>query len=212
VSILARTVFMGLTLAAGCARQLPPPAIPPPGAPALTLPQLDKERGRVVVDVVDGPTNVYRVDRAQADVRTIGTSEYASSTRGAQALCTSPCAVDLVPGRYTLGFPTRGTPTLLEIDDVDLGHSSVGYRRSLGQYERGGGGLVLGLLGATFGGMAVITGLALLPVGLAADIDGMALAGGITLVAGAILTTLGILAIDAGRTTQQPGSAIRFAL
>jgi hypothetical protein len=77
--------------------------------------------------------------------------------------------------------------------------------------KRRGGGRTLGIIATAVGGSALVTGTALLPIGIAKDIDAMTAAGGIPLGTGAVLLTLGILALRATADTYQPGSSNHFA-
>ena len=181
----------------------------------MTVPdmgELPEGHGRVVVDVVDGPTQVMRITTASVVVGMDKDRPILASSQSTEPLCVTPCAVDLPLGRHVLAFPTRGGRGMIEMDHIDVhGHPTV-YRRALGRAEPAGAGLVLGILGATFGGMSMITGIVLLPVGLANDSGGMALAGGITLGVGAALVALGVLGIAGDPRTEQPGNAIQFDL
>jgi hypothetical protein len=206
-------VLLVALLAAGCVQQIPPPATPDPVPPLVEdLPPVEEGNGRVIVDVVDGPTDVMAFMRHSLVVEVDKGKTLTASSVSTETLCTSPCAVDLPLGRHTLAFPTRGGRGRLEVGQVDVGAVPTVYRRALGSYESAGAGLVLGILGVTFGGMSAITGMVLLPVGLANENDGMTLAGGITLGVGALLTTVGIIGIAVSPSTEQPGASIQFVL
>jgi hypothetical protein len=86
------------------------------------------------------------------------------------------------------------------------------YRRALGARRSGGAGFVLGVLGATFGGISLATGAALFPVGLATDKSGLTTSGAITLGVGAVLTALGIWAIAENPALEQPGAGAHYDL
>lgn len=86
------------------------------------------------------------------------------------------------------------------------------YRRALGWGKSGGAGGALGILGATFGGCSFATGAALLPVGLATDKSGLTASGAITLGVGALLTALGVWAINANPRFEQPGVGAQYEL
>ena len=85
------------------------------------------------------------------------------------------------------------------------------YRPALGRQERGGAGVILGILGASLGGMSLVTGAALLPVGLAKDNPGLTFAGEITLAAGAVVTALGIWGITNDPFVEQAGAGYGVA-
>jgi hypothetical protein len=69
-----------------------------------------------------------------------------------------------------------------------------------------------GILATSFGGMSMITGAALLPIGLAKDEGGFTTAGAITLSAGAVAVAIGIWALRRGASIERPGSANHFQL
>ncbi len=142
-----------------------------------------------------------------------GTMRYRLGGAEEQMCPSTPCFVDLPEGNVLLQFPVIGADWVEpEIVHVDRGTSV--YRRSLSVYtDETGGVRVLGILGTSIGSAAFITGLALLPVGLGDDeSDGLAIAGGITLGAGAALLALGIWMIYADSPTYRPGTAIHFDL
>ena len=86
------------------------------------------------------------------------------------------------------------------------------YRRSLSVYEGNTGALrTMGIIGTSVGGAALITGIVLLPIGLADDSDGLTTAGGLTLGLGAAVMTLGILAIRRDSPTYRPGASNHFS-
>lgn len=131
-----------------------------------------------------------------------------------EPLCaTSPCVLDLTPGNLLLGFPVAGDDHPLEIELVHVGEEATVYRRSLSHYRRNKGALwVLGIISTSVGGASFLTGMSLLPPGLSDGNDGLTIAGAATLGGGALLVTLGILAIRADSPTYRPGSAIHFPL
>jgi hypothetical protein len=125
--------------------------------------------------------------------------------------CRTPCVLDAPLGHALLAFPMRGWRQV-EVDDVLVSPTPSLYRRALGWGRSGGGGLALGVLGATFGGCSLATGAALLPVGLATDKSGLTISGAITLGVGAVLTALGIWAIDTHPKSEQPGAGAQYDL
>lgn len=198
-----------------CVRQLPPAPIPaptlPPGADAGPP---AAGRGRLIVDVVDGPAPVQRVQMRATPLdhgrgrRTFQFSE------GFEPLCPqSPCVAEVPAGtNVLLGFPVLGDSSDTEVELVHVGPETSVYRRALSVYsKRGGGGRVFGILATVFGSASLITGTALLPAGLSRDNSGMTAAGGITLGAGALLLTVGIIALRATADVYQPGSSNHFA-
>jgi hypothetical protein len=199
-------------LAAGCTELLPPAATPAPVPPTLAeAPPVEPGTQRLVLEVVDGPTDVFELTARTVRVRTRRGPRLRTRTER-HLLCRTPCAVDLPQGRYVLGFPMHGGGNRLERETIHLGPQVLVHRRALGSYRGAGPGLPLGIVGTTFGGMAMVVGAVLLPVGAAREEDGMALAGGINLGAGALLLTLGILGIALDPAVEQPGSGITFAM
>ncbi|MDF1566361.1 MAG: hypothetical protein P1V51_25240 [Deltaproteobacteria bacterium] len=193
-------VMVGL-LSGGCTHILPAPPLPVEIAPPLSeTPPLAEGHGRVVVDVADGPTRVLQVERQSG--RYVATG----------VMCESPCFFDLPYGHYVFGFRSRGRSYRLETSEVEVGETPMVYRFALGRYDAAGPAVPLGIVATTLGGMAFITGAALLPIGLAKDLDGMTLAGGITLAAGGALTTFGVVTIVINPTVRQPGVWVRFPL
>lgn len=202
--------------AVACTIQLPPKPTPKPLVPAAAT-QAPPASGhsRLVVDVVDGPTQVQRVFMQPAP---IGDPQGRVSYRfyeAYQPLCdATPCVLDVPPGNNVLlAFPVVGDQNATEVELVHVGAQPSVYRRSLSQYQGKRGALhVLGIIATSLGGSAAITGVTLLPVGLGDDNDDLALAGGITLAAGAALVTWGIWAIRRDSPTYRPGSSLHFLL
>jgi hypothetical protein len=160
--------------------------------------------------VVDGPTNVRLVHEVTVTVG-VGADSYEDTRLETDLECRTPCVLDTPLGHKLIAFPMRGWGQD-EVDDVWVSPTPSLYRRALGWGRSGGAGLVLGVLGATFGGGSLATGTALLPVGLANDKSGLTTAGAITLGAGAVLTALGIWAIIANPKLEQPGAAAQYDL
>jgi hypothetical protein len=200
---------------AACVKQLPPAPTPNAVAPPVdTNAAVPEGHGRLIVDVVDGPTPVRRVVMAsQAFNDGNGDTRYRFS-ESPQPLCsTSPCVADLPVGNVLLMFPVEGKSTT-EVELVHIGDAPTVYRRSLSVYDRKKKGAthVLGIIGASVGTVAAITGVVLLPIGLSDDNNDLATAGGITLAAGAVLVALGVWAIRRNSDTFRPGSSIHFPL
>jgi hypothetical protein len=208
-----RSALIVLVLAlpsAGCIHALPPretpgPVDPPPASfpPAPGL-------GRVYVDVVDGPIRV-RVVKPVTVTETLNDEQFETEELEDQAACTSPCVLDLPLGKHLLAFPVRGAGGV-DLASVTASSSPTVYRRALGWRQSGGAGFVLGVLGASFGGVSAVTGAALLPTGLAKDSHGLTLAGGITLGVGALLTAAGIWAIVDHPLAEQAGAGAQYGL
>jgi hypothetical protein len=198
-----------------CVKQLPAAPIPQAVAPQIApAPPPPVGQGRLVVDVVEGAAPVQRI---RMDARPIEAAGGRTSYRlyeVPEVLCAAaPCAKDFPIGNVVLAFPVVGKPGVTEVELVNIGPDPSVYRRSLTIYEDNTGGTrVLGIIGTAVGGTAVMTGAALLPIGLAKDIDGMTIAGGISLGAGAALLAIGIWAIRHDAPTYRPGSSNHFPL
>jgi hypothetical protein len=205
----------GILLACGCNRQLPAAPTPQPLAPQVApAAPLAEGEGQLVIDVVDGPTQVQRI-RMQPNAVTDdqGKTRY-EFVEAAETLCDqTPCVVNLPLGNVVLGFPVAGNPTAMEVELVHIESEATVYRRALTFHEPGKGGSArtLGILATTFGGMTMVAGAALLPVGLATDSGGLTLSGAISLGAGGVLTALGIWSVAGTGSTYRPGSAIHFS-
>ncbi len=202
-----------LCLVVACVKELPPAATPDrvvPSVGALATPPA-AGTGRLVIDVVDGPTTVQRVSMNAQPIDNGTEQQTWEFVESYSVLCDpSPCVVDLAPGNVMLGFPVVGNRNALEMELVHIGTEPSVYRRALSRYEGGGAGYVLGILGTTFGGISMVTGTALLPIGLATDKSGMTTAGAITLGAGAGLLTISILAMLADMPEYQSGASLHF--
>ena len=211
---MVAVALLCVVVAGSCVRQLPPAPTPEPRAPAVdTTAPLAPGYGRLVIDVVEGPTAVQRVHmQAQQVDSSLGRSGF-WFVETPELLCpTSPCVADLPIGNVLLGFPVLGDSGSSEVELVYVDSEPTVYRRSLSIYENhGGAGRVLGIVAASLGGMSMTTGAALLPIGLAKDKDGLTLAGATTLGAGAIVLTFGILGIVRYAPTYRTGAALHFS-
>jgi len=196
--------------AAGCIHELPPVATPGPAAPPLSAAPVPPGRGRVYLDVVDGPTEVQVVKPIKGQEELNGET-FETETLEVQTACTTPCVLDLPLGRHLLNFPVRGAGGE-DVVRVTASPSPTLYRRGLGWRRRGGAGFVLGVLGASLGGTSFVTGAALLPVGLARDSHGVTVAGAITLGVGTLLTAAGIWAIIDHPLMEQAGAGAQYEL
>jgi hypothetical protein len=202
-------------LPVACVKQLPPAPTPQPVAPPIQAAAPPPSgQGRLVVDVVDGPTPVQRIRMASKQVDNGQGRVSHRFFESPEGLCAaSPCVADVPAGNVLLGFPVLGDPDAMEIELVRVGSEPSVYRRSLSVYDGKSGGLrVLGIVAAAVGGSAAITGTTLLPIGLSDDNRALATAGGISLGAGVALLTLGILAITHDSPTYRPGSSNHFPL
>jgi hypothetical protein len=207
-----RTLLVAsLLLSAGCVHVFPPPPVPGPVQPARFEAPIAPGQGRVYVDVVDGPTHVRVVNPVSVQVPLTDDISYEDTVLDTVQECRTPCVFDLPLGHRLFAFPMRGS-FKEEVDDVSVSPVPSLYRRALGSRRSGGAGFVLGVLGATFGGISLVTGTSLLPVGLATDKSGLTTAGAITLGAGAVLTALGIWAIAENPALEQPGAGAQYDL
>lgn len=201
-------------LAAACVRHLPAAPTPEPIAPPITAAAAPPAEGmgRLVVDVVDGPMPVHRVHmRPRAVAGTDGRVRFRFS-EAPEPLCpAAPCVAEVPSGNLLLGFPVIGKSSL-EVELVHVDPGTTVYRRSLSLYEDNTGALrTMGIIGTSVGGTAALTGIVLLPIGLADDSDGLTTAGSITLGAGVALLVFGIWAIRKDAPTYRPGSANHFS-
>jgi hypothetical protein len=161
--------------------------------------------------VVDGPTNVRAVNPVSVQVPLGDEMVYEDTELETVQACGTPCAFDLPLGHQLFAFPMRGS-LKEEVDDVSVSPLPSLYRRALGTRRSGGAGFVLGVLGTAFGGISLVTGTSLFPVGLANDKSGLITSGAITLGVGAVLTALGIWAIAENPALEQPGAGAHYDL
>jgi hypothetical protein len=208
-------VLASTLVSTGCVRHLPPLPAPDAIVPATnTASEPEAGKGRLVIDVVDGPTPIQRIQmNAEPFDDGQGRTRFRFYEVPEPLCATSPCVVDLTPGNVLLGFPVTGDGNSIEVELVHVGEETTVYRRSLSHSSHNRGALwVLGIVGTSLGGTSFLTGTTLLPLGLADGNDGLTLAGATTLGGGALLVTLGILAIRADSPIYRPGSAIHFSL
>ena len=199
---------------AGCVTRLPPPPPPPAVVPQViqNAPPPAAGQGRLVVDVVDGPAPVQRLGM---DPQAIQTSKGRPAVRffeTPRVLCpASPCVTEMAPGNVLLGFPVIGDNDSTEVELVNVGPETSVYRRSLSQWHQGDTSL-FGILMTSIGGASLMTGSALLPIGLAQGNGGMTTAGALTLGGGALMLVLGIWRLRATASTYRPGASFHFVV
>jgi hypothetical protein len=207
-------VLLIASLPAACVKTLPPAPTPEPVAPALpaaTAP-LAAGQGRLVVDVVEGPTPVQRIRMTPQPINDGKRTRYRFEETPETLCMRSPCATDVAPGNVLLAFPVVGRDAT-EVELVHVGAETSVYRRSLSIYTDDTGGLrVFGIVATAVGGTAAFTGTCLLPIGLAKDYDGLTTAGAISLGGGALLLAIGIWAMNHDAPTFRPGSSHHFPL
>ncbi len=204
---------IGVIGASACHRQLPPAPTPAKLAPSVTLASdLAAGEGQLVIDVVDGLTQVERIYMKPTPVTDAqGRTRY-EFFESPEVLCaTTPCVVKLPLGNVVLSFPVSSNPGAREVELVHVEASPTVYRRALSYYQAPQSGRTLGVVATSIGGTTVVAGASMLPIGLAQDIGGLTLAGGISLAAGAILTALGIWKLTGTSSSFRQGSAIHFA-
>ncbi len=198
----------------GCVRYLPPAPTPPPVVPPVNAQPPAPNTARVVVDVVDGPTAVQRVQMApQPQTDAQGQTTFRFVETPALLCAATPCVADVPPGNVLLGFPVIGNPGATEVELVHVGPDPSVYRRALSTYDGDTGAeRVLGIIATAIGGTSMMAGTAMLPIGLAKDNHGLTVAGGITLGGGTLLTVIGILMMRHDAPTYRPGAANHFPL
>lgn len=196
----------------GCVRQLPAAPTPAAVAPAVATPAPAPGQGTLIVDVTDGPAPVQRVHLGSQPITDAqGRVSYRLFEQPQEMCPASPCVVAMPPGNVMLGFPVIGDRGALEVELVHVDATPTVYRRTLSVYTDNTGALrKLGIVSASVGGTAALTGVVLLPIGLGKDIDGLTVAGGVTLGVGALLTAFGIWAIRRDAPTFRPGASIHF--
>lgn len=200
-----------LLLSAGCVHVFPPPPVPGLVQPSRLDTPVPPGQGRLYIDVADGPTRVRVVKPVSVQVQLDDDFTYEDTELETEYVCRTPCVFDLPLGDHLFAFPMRGS-VKEEVDDVWVSQTPSLYRRALGSRRSGGAGFVLGVLGASFGGLSLVTGTSLFPVGLATDRSGLTTSGAITLAAGAVLTALGIWAIAENPALEQPGASAHYDL
>lgn len=209
------SAWLLLWTATGCVKRLPPAPIPAATIPPVALAGPPPEgMGRLVVDVVEGPTRIERVKMSSQPVD-LGDGRVAHRIFDVpEVFCqASPCAVDVPPGNVLLRFPVIGDPRAAEVELVHVALQPTVYRRALSRYSgKTGGTRVFGIISTSVGAAAAVTGAVLLPVGLGGDHDTLASAGAISLGVGAVLMTVGIWAIRSDSPTYQPGSSAHYPL
>jgi hypothetical protein len=113
--------------------------------------------------------------------------------RGDEVVCKTPCERWVTPDT---AFSMRSAAGLLERDRQARVPELTAYpgarHLQARAYDRSTAGLVGGITATTFGGLGVAAGVTFLAVGYAADKEGFATAGLVTLPAGAAILTGGI--------------------
>jgi hypothetical protein len=209
-SLAAGGLALVAVVSAACAKNLPPAPTPERVVPPVdTGGPIAEGQGRLVLDVVEGPTAVQRVGVASEPSGEGRVSLFFDSS---ETLCpASPCAVDLPQGNVLLQFPVIGS-NAVEMELVHIGSRPTVYRRSLSRYDASKPGYTLGIVGAALGGTSAMTGAALLPIGLADRSNGLTIAGATTLGVGAAVLAVSIWMINAKAPSRRSGSSVHFPL
>src|SRR4029079_9515392 len=133
--------------------------------------------GRLIIDVAEGPVPVYR-GRIEARKQDNGTRRpsFRFFDLPPELICKeTPSVIDEPPGNILIGFPVLGCKPAIDYDLVHVGLDPSIYRRSLGIFEDDTGAeKIVGIVSASLGAAASITGIALLPAGLSKDNDRLA--------------------------------------
>ncbi|MBK9032293.1 MAG: hypothetical protein IPL61_13435 [Myxococcales bacterium] len=210
---LAGVMVSSFATLPACVRRLPAAPTPLPVAPAVGVAALTEGQGRLVVDVVDGPTPVQRVGMGSEPIADDQGRVSYRLFEAPHLLCpASPCVMDVATGNVMLGFPVIGDRDALEVELVHVGPEASVYRRTLSVYEDHTGALrKVGIVATSVGGTSLLTGIVLLPIGLSKDIGGLTTAGGITMGVGAAVMAFGIWAIRRDAPTFRPGASNHFS-
>jgi hypothetical protein len=215
VSLFTRVLYVAsLVASSACTRQLAPAPIPVAITPAVHVAGAPAPgNGRLIVDVPEGPVPVYRA-RMEARKQDNGTRHptFLFFDLPPELVCKeTPCVIEEPPGNILIGFPVLGCSPAIDYDLVHVGLDLSVYRRSLAIFENETGAeQIVGIVATSLGAAASITGLVLLPSGASNHNDRLTAAGGITLGAGALALTVGILMIRHDSATYRPGSANHF--
>ncbi len=212
---LAHYLCVALVMASmpACVRRLPASPIPAPLTPAVapSAPPAPGQ-GRLIVDVVQGPTPVQVAGLSTSPIQRGSFTTYRLGLAQRPLCSPSPCAADLPLGNHVIQFPVVGNNEWDE-EIVHVGPDPTVYRRDLSLYQPAtGAGYALGIVLESVGAASAITGVVLLPVGLSKHNDGLATAGAITLGAGALMFGIGYLLWRKDAPTYRPGSSNHFPL
>jgi hypothetical protein len=151
-------------LAPACAGTGAPVPVPPRELPPLDLPTSPPPdgHGRVVLDVVDGPTIVHVIEGQASAVshQTGGTASAVYERR----LCQTPCAVDLPFGEHEIRLSLDHDHNRGGHEIVDVRGPTTALRARLGHRTGGGpvgiAGALLIIGGAVTGGGGLLWGSA----------------------------------------------------
>jgi hypothetical protein len=198
--VTTRVAFAAI-FCAGCISQR---VLPAPAAPLPIEPRIDGA-GNVVLDVTGQQhAHAYAVQK-------IGTPE-----EELVLLCTTPCAVTLQPGMYTLRFTSQKNTRLTSTADIDVpARGKILVRHALG-LERpmpsaiGFSGLLLGSVGI----VGTLIGVSTVAAGgsTAASANSTRAVGGVMLGLGVVMFSGAWALLRYGRGVRQDGATTVSAL
>jgi hypothetical protein len=212
--------------ATGCVRNLPPPPAPAQEMPKTVgnIPPEVEGKGRIVVDVTNGPAEVDEVLAQTASAATNGRQTYVAYGEVTRPVClTTPCAVNFEFGQHNLRFISKTDDHKMSEGTVDVGQSDSVFRHTMGERSNGGAvhalgttSTILGITGAVLGGPFLLVGAASSsanPDGTTSSSgSGITTVGAVTLGISAGLLALGIGMMVASPPTIQEGSSSQFSL
>ncbi|MEO9232449.1 MAG: hypothetical protein ABI421_03860 [Polyangiaceae bacterium] len=213
---------------AACVRNLPPPPAPAQELPkpVANVPPDVEGKGRVVIDVTNGPAEVDEVLATAQSEATDGRHTYVSYGEVTRPIClTTPCAVNFEFGQHNLRLVSKSDDHVGSVGTVDVGQNDSVFRHTMGTQSTGGvahslgvTSTILGLTGAILGGSLLFVGAVSSSSQANADGttsssgSGLTGAGAVTLGIGAGLLALGIGLMVASPPTIQEGSSTQFSL
>jgi hypothetical protein len=207
-----RPVALGLlvanvALASGCippenlGHESTPPPVPEATMPDVAMPAPVPGTTSVVLDAVDG----------SADVKLVHAHTEAALPEpmgDGRALCATPCALNLPPGRYQLSFSRRHGSSSDGVVSLNVREEPILYRRELGTGWGGSKPLMIGgYVAYSIGGWAFWISL----IGTAAD-EHRDASDWTFVASSAAVSLLGLLLMDIGACDHRPGSDGIFKL
>jgi hypothetical protein len=217
-----------ILFSSGCVRNLPPPPVPVQEMPKTVgnIPPEVEGKGRIVVDVTNGPAQVDEVLAQTETAATNGRQTYVAYGEVTRPVClTTPCAVSFDYGQHNLRFVSKTDDHKMSEGTVDVGQSDSVFRHTMGERSNGGAvhalgttSTILGLTGAVLGGTFLLVGAAsssdtVNPDGTTGSSgSGLTTVGAVTLGIGVGLLALGIGMMVASPPTIQDGASTQFSL
>jgi len=186
--------------------------IAPPPTPAKAIPlQLSikgapgPDRGRIILDVVDGPSRVELLHSGKAHASVGGTT--ASVQYGhSRTICVTPCVADLPHGPHKLKFTLSANERRQGEAFVNIDAKESAYRYALGMKKNNAWKGWVGWPTAVFG---VALGVSGIGTGIKKEKTGYIVGGALI---GAGLTALGAWLISDSASVVQPGSGVQWHL